>query len=438
MAPVKSLMELATAVCIKNIRHLQDVGDYIPYGTLREILSRVESAEQLRTIELNSAQIQGKTAELWIKLIEKDFPMEHKANAYKPTSAEKWYKVWEKYKREHDNALAESENKLKMALAGLRQDKARNTSMIVERKYLPRAGHIGPRRPFGGRGEMMPSALTFNKGSRTKTHTGASVMKKVRREAREIASIKGRLSSHIRAPARHAAQQRAPAAMIDDHRRAGLPQYRVSDHLTASADQYQERATFISDSDEDDAPPVSPAKTKATPSTARGSVSETAQVSLLKRRPAALRGAPATKPIIKIQPAEATSRARAQPKVALAPASGAKPAAAAATSTEDGRVNVATKSSSSTLASKSRRTPADHGPPTGQARTTTAPRFAAPADKLDPDKGRRTTPPPRGSESAEPSSPEGGVPSLASPSQPPPRKRKTAVDIFMRPKKRMH
>ncbi|KAL3961962.1 hypothetical protein ACCO45_003485 [Purpureocillium lilacinum] len=249
MSHVKSLMELATMAVIKNIRFLESVGDYLPYEAVRSILLRVENAHQLRRIELSSPQIQGHTGEIWIKIIENEFPMEYKATAYKPSSPEKWYKVWEKYKHEHDVALAESEAKLKRALAGLQEDKQRNTSQIVERKYLPRAGRVGPKQRHWSQRDTGSSTLAFAGGSRTKTNTGASVMKKVRREAREIASIKGQLSKPIRAPIRAPTLNKAPAAMVNDHRRAALPQYRVTG---SSMEQYEQRATFLSDSDDDD------------------------------------------------------------------------------------------------------------------------------------------------------------------------------------------
>uniref|UniRef100_A0A8H7N8X2 Elongin-A n=1 Tax=Bionectria ochroleuca TaxID=29856 RepID=A0A8H7N8X2_BIOOC len=141
---VRSLVDLATAACIKNIRGLEGVGDYLPYENVRHILLRVENAHQLRRIELNSPQIEGKTGEIWLKLIEKDFPIEYRARGYKPQDPKKWFKVWEKYKREHDDSVKESAMKLKDAFAGLRQDREKNTSKIVERRLLPRSGATGP------------------------------------------------------------------------------------------------------------------------------------------------------------------------------------------------------------------------------------------------------------------------------------------------------
>ncbi|KID77398.1 uncharacterized protein G6M90_00g097780 [Metarhizium brunneum] len=290
--PVKSLSELATAACLKNLKELGSIGDYLPYEAVRHLLLKLESAHQLRQIELSSPQIQGHTGEIWLKLIEKDFPLEYKAKAYKPQNPDKWYRVWEKYKRGHDAALEESENKLKNALAGLRQDKEKNTSRIIERKLLPKSVKLGgPKRPFGGPREAHSNSLSFNSGSRTKTVNGASVMRKVRREVKEIATIHGALSRPNRAPTQRLQMRKAPESMVNDYRRASQPQYRssaLSPEPPSAVAEHEERATFISDSEEDeegngDLSDDEVAKMPAKP--AKKFVAQSAATSLLKRRP---------------------------------------------------------------------------------------------------------------------------------------------------------
>ncbi|KAF5688554.1 RNA polymerase II transcription factor SIII subunit A [Fusarium circinatum] len=258
--PPKSLLELATAACIKNIRELDSVGDFLPYKAVRLLLLKIDNAKQLRTIELNSPQIQGETGEVWLKLIKHEFPMEVKQKAYKPPNPTKWYRVYEKYKSDHQKALLESEAKLKNALMGLKEDKEKNTSKIVDdRRLLPRGGRVGPKKAWGfGVRDPNGSTLAFNRGSRTKTHNGASVMRKVRRETKEIASIHGALSRPTQASNAITKLRRAPAAMVGDYQRAAKPTVRpplppppkptVSDVV----ETHEARAQYISDSDSED------------------------------------------------------------------------------------------------------------------------------------------------------------------------------------------
>ncbi|KAL6898137.1 RNA polymerase II transcription factor SIII subunit A domain-containing protein [Trichoderma evansii] len=254
---LKSLKELAMMACIKNIRDIDNIG-FLSYEVAREILIKIDNPAQLRQIELNSPHIEGQTAEVWLKFIERDFPLESKAKAYQPRDPKKWYKIWEKYKIEHDRALQESEDKLKYALAGLRQDKEKNTSKIISNKALPRSAKLAVRRYTGPR-EGSSNALTFGGGSRTKTVNGASVMRKVRREVKEIANIHGSLSRSIKAPYRGHGVTRAPEAMINDHKRAAQPAFRPAPKepvkispLEAALEKFEQRATYLSDSEEDD------------------------------------------------------------------------------------------------------------------------------------------------------------------------------------------
>lgn len=254
--PAKSLVDLASAVCIKNLKGLESIGDYLPYASVRHILLKVESAYQLRRIELNSPQVLGETGEIWLRIIERDFPLEYKSKGYKPQNANKWYRVWEKYKADHDQSLQESEEKLRSAFAGLKQDKEKNTSKIVERKYLPRHGRVAPRRGLGPR-EGNTSVMTFGGGSRTKTINGTSVMRKVRREVKEIRNIHGSLSTAIRAPTRPVKLRSAPAGMLNEKRIASQPVYRppvreVDPEGASVVEEHEQRAAFISDSDSDD------------------------------------------------------------------------------------------------------------------------------------------------------------------------------------------
>ncbi|KAF7563522.1 hypothetical protein G7046_g654 [Stylonectria norvegica] len=301
--PVKSLVELATAACVKNIKELESVGDYLPYENVRQILLKVDNAHQLRLIEINSPHVQGDTGEVWLKIIEREFPMEYKAKAYKPQDPKKWYRVWEKYKRDHDHALEESERKLMQALGALKESKDKNTSRIVDRKYLPRAGKPPSKRGWGQR-DTTTSALAFGLGSRTKTANGASVMRKVRREVKEIANIHGSLSRKTKGLAGQSQLRKAPPAMVNAYRRAAQPAFRATPRVmdpNSAMTQHEERATFISDEDEDDdeddleeedGSEDEEEEERAAPMPVRKPNVRVSATSLLKKKPAAMPGRP--------------------------------------------------------------------------------------------------------------------------------------------------
>jgi elongin-A len=219
--PVKSLKELAIMVIFKNIREVDNVG-YLNYENVRHILLRVESGAQLRQIELNSPHLQGQTAEAWIRLIERDFPIEARNKPIRPKDPKKWYKVWEKYKADQDKFLRDSEDTLKAQISDWKKVKETNTSKIIELGAIPSSKKGAIRRPRARNASSLPSTG----GSRTKAVNGTSVMRKVRREAKEITQIHGSLSQPVKAPTAPSTITKAPEAMVNDHKRAALPPYR--------------------------------------------------------------------------------------------------------------------------------------------------------------------------------------------------------------------
>ncbi|UKZ55280.1 hypothetical protein TrVGV298_009100 [Trichoderma virens] len=291
MSFVKSLRELAIMACLKNIRDIDNIG-FLSYETVRDILVKIDNAAQLRQIELNSPQIEGQTAEIWLKLIERDFPPGIQNQGISAKGSQEM-----------------SENKLKSALAGLRQDKEKNTSKIVSGKALPSSAKFAIRRYTGPR-EGSSNALTFGGGSRTKTANGASVMRKVRREVKEIANIHGSLSRPIKAPSKRPVMK-APVAMVNDHKRAAQPAYRPAtkepakmSHLEAALEEFERRATFVSDSegeddgddDHDALPKAKQAAAKAAPKTPTSSLQRKFGGFKPSVKPATITRAPESKP----------------------------------------------------------------------------------------------------------------------------------------------
>ena len=425
--PIRSLVDLASAACIKNIRILDSVGDYLPYENVRHILARVENAHQLRRIELNSPQVEGRTGEIWLKLIERDFPLEFKSKAYKPQNPAKWFRVWERYKKDHDRAVEESVKQFQSAFAGLVQDREKNTSKIVEGHLLPTKGRIKRRRG----GSQASDRLAFTSGSKTKTLNGAGVMRKVRREVKEIKSIHGSLSRSTDAVNKAqglARVQHAPKGMINEHRiaaqPAALPPMKAS--TTAAAPkkssivkEFEARATFISDSEDDfddhggndyddddegdgdnlfDEPKRAPAPRRPEPEARpRASISGTS------RTPVKSAPAPSRSPT----KADTAPKPTAVSKVKPTTASPVKTGLAGRMAQKFGNPRIVKKAKPASEAS----------------RPAAAASSSSPVKKAE----REPSPPPRASSPPAPDP----KPALA-----PARKRK-AVDVFMRPKKRL-
>lgn len=211
MAP-RSLTEMCIRVCIKNVANITDVGD-LGYKTIRPVLLKVTSADQLRQIEESSPQIKGEDAELWRKLIERDFPGWRKKN-YVPKNPESWHKVYARYKREHIEEMAAAEAKLVSAFATLEKEKNAHTSKIVDQRLLPKP-------PRDGRGL---SRAAGSSATRVPKFSGSSLLQKAKREAREIKNRRI-LSTPTGALAVPPGQiKKAPEAMVNE--------YRIREHAT--------------------------------------------------------------------------------------------------------------------------------------------------------------------------------------------------------------
>lgn len=176
----------------------------MPYKTVRAILLQINNAKQLRQLEINSPQLEGDDAECWIRLVNRDFPVLAKRHNFAPKNPSSWYKIYARYERLEAEQKREAEEKLKAAFAGIKKEREGNVSHIVDfdRRKLPHPprdgrGIGGPRRPaIGRRGGIGPDEgeMRFTGGTRTKTTTAQSVLRKARREAREI-SARNRLST---------------------------------------------------------------------------------------------------------------------------------------------------------------------------------------------------------------------------------------------------
>lgn len=115
---------------------------------------------------------------------------------------------------------------------GLKSERAKHTSRVVDPRTVPRLPRMGGMRVEGGRSRVTTStssALTFGSGSKTKAVTGKVVLEKARREAREMSLFSARKT--VLATPTHklndkASQVRnAPQGLLDEHKRPAGPSY---------------------------------------------------------------------------------------------------------------------------------------------------------------------------------------------------------------------
>lgn len=232
MAP-KSLADLCITVCHKNSKEITDVGG-LPYSIVRPILIRIDNPAQLRAIEEASPHIAFEDAECWLRLIDKKFAVLHNLHQLEPRNPALWHKVYAKYARQDADQKAEAEAKLKNAFAGLQKRKAANSSSVVDlaRSSLPRPPrdmrNVGRKPAIGRRGGNTDTGeLRFTAGSRTKTNTAASVMRRVKREAAEVRARNKLATPNGALPVRTGQIKHAPQGMVHEQRVRSNPAVKI-------------------------------------------------------------------------------------------------------------------------------------------------------------------------------------------------------------------
>ncbi|KAI9789038.1 MAG: hypothetical protein M1816_006393 [Peltula sp. TS41687] len=178
--PASSLIDIAKAICLKNIKDINDVGD-APYETVRDVLLKVPSPEQLRKIEIASPQIMGQTAELWQKFIERDIPM-WKTVPHVPKNPKVAYKVYYKLKADAQAKLDKDQSALKNAFQKIAAEKEAKKSRLVDISEVP---NIGKHTRIGG---PKPRKSVSPPSNEPKT-AGQKALAKFRRDAHEKAKM---------------------------------------------------------------------------------------------------------------------------------------------------------------------------------------------------------------------------------------------------------
>ncbi|KAK8083767.1 hypothetical protein PG996_002548 [Apiospora saccharicola] len=189
-----------------KLEDIRDIGS-AHYDLIRPILMRIDSATQLRAIEEAS-----------------------------PTSRNTTKKVYARYSRINAKNKAEAAEKLRNAFGAIKAKKAENKSEIVtfDRRKLPQPpkdsrftgdkgkGSTGRRGGSNDTGE-----LRFTSGTRTKVSTAQGLMRKVKREAREIHN-RNKIAVPTGALRVNKGQiKHAPQALVNEHRIKSQPSMKV-------------------------------------------------------------------------------------------------------------------------------------------------------------------------------------------------------------------
>ncbi|KAK8140224.1 RNA polymerase II transcription factor SIII subunit A [Apiospora sp. TS-2023a] len=202
-----------------KLEDIRDIGS-AHYDLIRPILMRIDSATQLRAIEEASPHIEEHDEEVWLRLIKREFPTLHEKENL-PDQCE-----------EQGRGRRETRN----AFGAIKAKKAENKSEIVtfDRRKLPQPpkdsrftgdkgkGSTGRRGGSNDTGE-----LRFTSGTRTKVSTAQGLMRKVKREAREIHN-RNKIAVPTGALRVNKGQiKHAPQALVNEHRIKSQPSMKI-------------------------------------------------------------------------------------------------------------------------------------------------------------------------------------------------------------------
>ncbi|KAJ5770694.1 uncharacterized protein N7511_002745 [Penicillium nucicola] len=136
--PARSLLRLATAMAIRHVKVLDNLGS-LPYVLARPILLKVDNPQKLHALELASPQFAEHDKELWIEFIKRDIPSWDQYEL--PEESNDWYQVYCDLGEQVERSLEADAEKMKMALDGITNQRARLTPKILPQgKSLRMAG----------------------------------------------------------------------------------------------------------------------------------------------------------------------------------------------------------------------------------------------------------------------------------------------------------
>ena len=203
--PVDSLVNMSSRACCKIHKQIKDIGPMLPYNVARPFLLKIDNPEQLHALEIQSPQIIGHDAEIWLAMIKRDIP-NWEARRHKPNDPKDWWKVYRKLKRDSALEMDAGADMLKAAL----NDK--NEKRLAEIK--PLKALATSRRP-SLQARVAYGYQSGKTGSRGSSKMG--VLEKIKKEARDAKAARAIAEQQIR-KRMATTVTRAPAQFVEDVR----------------------------------------------------------------------------------------------------------------------------------------------------------------------------------------------------------------------------
>lgn len=136
--------------------------------------------------------------------------------------------------KEYKEEVARDAENLRQVMEGKQRAKEANTTKLVtntrmlpklprDSRMIAKDGILTKGKSKGSGSSFVSGAMRFSEGSRTKLSTGASVLLRAKREAKEIGRMNKLLTPMGKIGARSSVVQKAPQAMVDQHRREAIP-----------------------------------------------------------------------------------------------------------------------------------------------------------------------------------------------------------------------
>jgi len=126
MAP-NSLVAMCKNKLMKEVDNLTDIGN-IPFELIQPVLQRISRPDQLRKLEISCSQLQGKTGDIWMKLIQRDAGKH--AESIENADIKDWYKTYIELKARQDRDNEKARDVLAARMSAIHKQNNQNKAEL--------------------------------------------------------------------------------------------------------------------------------------------------------------------------------------------------------------------------------------------------------------------------------------------------------------------